>query len=167
MELYSISEFKNFCDSNDILEYRVETNSYSECLGITAKVDLCFKSIVVAEGFNIIMFEDGNNKASIMPVERIEKITVDSDDVQLFYIYCGCDEETLFKVYIKLNTNSNKCFCNKCNKEFNIFDIHNGLKIKRVMGYGSTYDGDDINLNICTNCLDELINSCLINPIVN
>ena len=92
MELYSISEFKNFCDSNDILEYRVETNSYSECLGITAKVDLCFKSIVVAEGFNIIMFEDGNNKASIMPVERIEKITDAEKYAKVAEAYLNMDQ---------------------------------------------------------------------------
>lgn len=173
MELYSISELNIFCKSNNVLEYRLESNSYSEELGSVSKLKLSFDSVVFAEEFGIIYFKDNENKneTAIMCIDRIEKITDTPDDVQLFYIYCGYDEKILFKLYMKLNNNSiNKLHtyvCNKCNNEFDLYDIHNGIKIRKRMGYGSLYDEDTVELNLCTKCFDKLINDCINSPIVN
>lgn len=62
-----------------------------------------------------------------------------------------------------------KVFCNVCGKEFDLYDrqedfgIHTG-----TIGYGSKYDGDSINLDMCCDCFDKLmedmIPKCKINP---
>lgn len=55
-------------------------------------------------------------------------------------------------------------YCNKCGKELAQFDLE-AYYIRRRMGYGSKYDLDLLDLNLCSRCLDELIDSCEISPI--
>lgn len=57
--------------------------------------------------------------------------------------------------------------CNKCGKLFNIFDsdldfsiIHNEL------GYGTKYDGEALELHLCADCMDSIIDSCEISPVI-
>ena len=56
--------------------------------------------------------------------------------------------------------------CNKCGKEIREYDDFN---ISYQYGYGSLHDGDNLNLDLCNVCLDEittyLINNCTINPV--
>lgn len=56
--------------------------------------------------------------------------------------------------------------CNKCGKHFDIWDTQEDFSIYRRLGYGSKHDGDDLELDICCDCMDELIDSCKVSPIV-
>lgn len=56
-----------------------------------------------------------------------------------------------------------KVFCNKCGKELDRYEEWDS--IETVMPYGSKYDGSLIDLDLCTQCLDELIDSCKISPV--
>lgn len=58
------------------------------------------------------------------------------------------------------------CKCNLCGKEFNCWDEQEGLNIHTRLGYGSKYDGSLVNLDICIDCFDTIIEQSSINPIV-
>ena len=56
------------------------------------------------------------------------------------------------------------CKCNICGKE--IPDIERDhFSIKGRIGYGSKHDGDELELDICNDCLDKLIEKCKLWPI--
>lgn len=57
--------------------------------------------------------------------------------------------------------------CNKCGKLFDDLDTQEELSIHTLLGYGSKYDGHVIQLDLCCDCLDELIESCKISPIIS
>lgn len=67
-----------------------------------------------------------------------------------------------------------KCtYCNKCGKQigfkrdagdkysqdYNVFSVHT------YIGYGSKYDTQYLSLDLCSSCMDELIDSCAITPV--
>lgn len=61
-------------------------------------------------------------------------------------------------------------FCNLCGKEFDIFDNQESFGIHTgKIGYGSKHDGDSIELDLCCDCFDKLIDDlipkCKINPL--
>lgn len=59
-----------------------------------------------------------------------------------------------------------KKICNKCGKEFDIYDSQEDFSIySQLIGYGSKYDGSSLELDLCCECMDELIESCKISPI--
>lgn len=55
--------------------------------------------------------------------------------------------------------------CNMCGKKFDIWDIQECFQINRSLGYGTKYDGDSLNLNLCCECMERLIDMCTISPI--
>lgn len=63
-----------------------------------------------------------------------------------------------------------KTLCNVCNKEFDMCDEYAELGIHMQVGYGSKFDGDNIDLDLCCGCFDKLMDKfipiCKINPIV-
>lgn len=59
-----------------------------------------------------------------------------------------------------------RIICNKCGKEFNMFDYASNLHVECRMGYGTTLDGSLIELDLCNNCLATFINECAVSPIV-
>ena len=38
---------------------------------------------------------------------------------------------------------------------------------KKNITYGSIYDGDSVDLQLCCKCFDSLVNSCVICPVVD
>lgn len=56
-------------------------------------------------------------------------------------------------------------YCNKCGKKMDVWDIQAGFSIHQNIGYGSRYDGDNLNLNLCCDCMDKLIEECAIRPV--
>lgn len=56
-------------------------------------------------------------------------------------------------------------FCNKCGKKLDIWDIKENFSIKKTIGYGSKYDGDELSIDLCCDCMDEIIESCVIPPV--
>lgn len=57
-----------------------------------------------------------------------------------------------------------KIICNLCGKEFDIWDKKEGFVIHKRCGYGTKYDGETLNLDICCDCMERLIESCAIFP---
>ena len=56
--------------------------------------------------------------------------------------------------------------CNKCGKRLDEWDIQEEFRFYGRLGYGTTYDGNSIELDLCCECMEELIDSCAISPIV-
>lgn len=60
-------------------------------------------------------------------------------------------------------------FCNRCGKEFNVWDKDNGFSCHTAFGYGSKRDGDFIDLDLCCECMDKVVDNlvaeCKHNPI--
>ena len=63
-----------------------------------------------------------------------------------------------------------KYLCNICGKELDDLDRQAFLSFNRVMTYGSKHDGECIQLDLCCNCfdnlLDKLLPMCKHSPIV-
>lgn len=62
-------------------------------------------------------------------------------------------------------------FCNLCGKEFDIWDSQENLGIHTgTIGYGSGHDGDKLELDLCCDCfdkvIDDLIPKCKISPLI-
>lgn len=55
--------------------------------------------------------------------------------------------------------------CNKCGKKFDIWDTQEDFSINTMLGYGTKYDGDSLELNLCCDCMEKLIDECAISPI--
>ena len=59
----------------------------------------------------------------------------------------------------------NNVRCNKCGRILDDFDVNNDYSIHRKIGYGSGHDGELLELRLCSDCLDELIEACKISPV--
>lgn len=59
-----------------------------------------------------------------------------------------------------------KIICNKCGKEFDEWDTQEEFRIYSHLGYGTKYDGDKLELDLCCDCMTDLIDSCKISPII-
>lgn len=59
--------------------------------------------------------------------------------------------------------------CNMCGKEFDIWDEQENLCFEHKIGYGSVHDGEQVNLNLCCDCFDKVIDMvtqmCQTNPL--
>lgn len=62
-----------------------------------------------------------------------------------------------------------KLRCNMCGSIMDYWDVALGFNLHMLVGYGSQYDGDRIDLDICSNCFDKhfpkVIKACKISPI--
>ena len=56
--------------------------------------------------------------------------------------------------------------CNKCGKKMDTFDVRNGLSYEKTMSYGSRFDFEHVRLDLCCECLDNLLESCVVSPFV-
>ena len=61
-----------------------------------------------------------------------------------------------------------KCYCNLCGKEMDFWDVQEEFSIHNFnIGYGSKHDGDALELDLCCDCMDDLIDRCKISPITS
>lgn len=58
------------------------------------------------------------------------------------------------------------CTCNMCGKQFDIWDTQEDFSINRHLGYGTKYDGDELQLDLCCDCMEKIIDECKISPII-
>lgn len=59
-----------------------------------------------------------------------------------------------------------KIICNKCGREFDDWDYIENFKLKKErLGYGTKYDSDRLDLDLCCSCVEQLIDDCKISPI--
>ena len=58
--------------------------------------------------------------------------------------------------------------CNMCGKEFDTWDMQEGFYIhSSYIGYGSKYDGGSLDIDLCCNCMDKIIDACKIFPVTD
>lgn len=55
--------------------------------------------------------------------------------------------------------------CNKCGKQFDLWDFQEGFSITQTLGYGTKYDGDSLDIHLCCDCMEKIIDACIISPI--
>lgn len=53
-----------------------------------------------------------------------------------------------------------------CGREMDEIDISEDLGIHTMLGYGTKYDGHELNLDLCCACMNRIIEECEINPVV-
>lgn len=57
--------------------------------------------------------------------------------------------------------------CNKCGKILDLWDMQENFSLEKTyLGYGTKYDTCELNIKLCCSCMDELIDSCKVSPIV-
>lgn len=47
------------------------------------------------------------------------------------------------------------------------FDIQEGFSFHQRLGYGSRHDEDQLDLDLCCACVDQLIDECAISPLTD
>lgn len=60
-----------------------------------------------------------------------------------------------------------KTICNKCGREFDMWDEQENFSICTQCGYGTKYDGCRIELDLCCECMEKLIGECEISPVIS
>lgn len=58
-----------------------------------------------------------------------------------------------------------KTICNLCGKNFDFWDEQGNFSIYTRIGYGSKYDDEQLKLDLCCECMDKLIDLCVISPV--
>lgn len=54
-----------------------------------------------------------------------------------------------------------------CGKEFDCWDEQENFHFYSVIGYGSKYDEHELQLDLCCNCMDQIIDSCKLKPVTD
>lgn len=55
--------------------------------------------------------------------------------------------------------------CNKCGKTMEEWDNALGLSLRKRIGYGSVHDGEYVDLDLCCECFDAIVDSCAFDPV--
>jgi hypothetical protein len=55
--------------------------------------------------------------------------------------------------------------CNQCGRVFDIWDTQANFSIRGQLGYGTKYDGERLELDLCCDCMERLIGTCVIPPV--
>ena len=55
----------------------------------------------------------------------------------------------------------NKLICSMCEKELDEFDLQEKFSFKRYIGYGSKYDMNILDVKLCCDCFDKLLEAVL------
>lgn len=58
-------------------------------------------------------------------------------------------------------------YCNICGSKMDFWDIQEDYTIHTTAGYGSKYDEEEIEIHICCDCMDRLIDRCAISPVAS
>lgn len=56
--------------------------------------------------------------------------------------------------------------CNICGTKMELHDIYADFTIHKLLGYGTEFDGDLLDLHICNDCMSKLIHKCVVSPII-
>lgn len=166
MKRLSISDFKDYCFANNIRSFVLKGQEVCDNIKLSLSFD---KLLLSSELMSATFISNDSNKLSLNNINYID-IEERQDDV-LFIFSCGLNEsgeEYVFFSPLKremLMRNEKNNICNKCGKALDVWDKENNFSINNVIKYGSIYDGEKINLHLCCECMDDLINSCVISPI--
>ncbi len=59
-----------------------------------------------------------------------------------------------------------KVICNKCGKQIGRMEAESSLHYHGMLGYASSYDGLEIEIDLCPNCLEWLMDELKIDPAI-
>jgi hypothetical protein len=48
-----------------------------------------------------------------------------------------------------------------------VWDVQEDYTIHTRIGYGSKYDEEEVELHICCDCMDKIIDKCVISPLAS
>lgn len=54
--------------------------------------------------------------------------------------------------------------CSVCGKTMDTYDSKQNFLIHTKIGYGSKYDGEEIEIRLCSECMDKFIDVCKVKP---
>ena len=54
-----------------------------------------------------------------------------------------------------------KLICSMCEKELDEFDLQEDFSFKRYIGYGSKYDMNFLDIKLCCDCFDKILDTLL------
>lgn len=58
-----------------------------------------------------------------------------------------------------------KKVCSRCGGELDFYDLQQDFSIHKKIGYGSIYDGCSVDLQLCCECFDRMVETCAVSPI--
>lgn len=89
----------------------------------------------------------------------------DEDKITFDLLYSFADKELkiIDDIYAKGNR-TKRIYCNKCCKELDYYDIQGSQRMSGRFRYGSKYDLQTFELNLCCDCFDKFIESLEIQP---
>lgn len=59
-------------------------------------------------------------------------------------------------------------YCNVCGGILDECDLYCDFRInKESIGYGSEFDGDAVDMRLCCDCFDAMIEACAVWPIID
>jgi hypothetical protein len=56
-------------------------------------------------------------------------------------------------------------YCNYCGITLDEFDLQGDYSLHSAAGYGSAHDGNEVHLQLCSKCFDEIVNRCAVSPV--
>lgn len=74
--------------------------------------------------------------------------------------YCDVEKESAGNKGHKV-VKREKCICSMCNKELDYFDLQENFRFNHHFGYGSKYDLQKIDIVLCCDCMDKVLDKIL------
>jgi len=53
-----------------------------------------------------------------------------------------------------------------CGKSLDFWDENEDFSWVKHLGYGTKYDGGTLDLHLCCECVEKLIEKCAVNPVI-
>lgn len=75
-------------------------------------------------------------------------------------VKCPCCGDSVGFKYVDKFKN-----CNICGETLSYVDVVSGISLEKIISYGSIHDGGKLDIHICCNCMDDLIDRCTIYPV--
>lgn len=55
--------------------------------------------------------------------------------------------------------------CHHCGEVLDEWSYYEDIHIQKYLGYGSRYDGKELRMQLCCDCLDNYIEECKLSPL--
>lgn len=70
-------------------------------------------------------------------------------------------------VFVIINSSTEETqYCSRCGKALDFWDLNEDFTIHKThLGFGTKYDGDELHLRLCCECIEKLIDACAVYPI--
>lgn len=73
--------------------------------------------------------------------------------------------QSVFQALEDIGTAVSRRKCNLCGTTYDTWDDLENFSITKKLGFGTKYDGSNLDLHLCCECLQNLVDICAISPI--